>query len=163
MATLHLIIALTCGAAGDGNGFAISDTEIVTAYHLAQSNRCSILRGPYLQRSSHTVGHDLAILSAPAGARLSPVTIDCGRIQQGVTYTSRGYELIGTGQHTNVTSTEGYRFVHMAKMHGESFVGMSGAPVLTESGTVIAFISSGQGNQTFVKELADTSLCQTRT
>lgn len=148
---------ISCGI--EGTVIPISQTEAITAWHVTQTDGCTI-NGSRAMVASHYPAHDMAIVRT-IRSDFAPAGYSCERLAPGASYSVRGRQVRALGRYASTRDARysDVRFSHMAQLSGTVPAGASGGPVLNAEGKAVAFVSSATEDRTFVKELADTPLC----
>lgn len=145
---------ITCPGGINSSAVVISADRVIGAEHGFAAEGCGT-KPVWYDRE-----YDLYIGEVSTTVR--PATISCDTIVAGETYRLVGYErtVVGRAQ-PRYRSVESETGVHdnMVAIEGGAQVGMSGGAVLNQDNKLVGIISSTNGEVTYVREFATTSLC----
>ena len=160
-----------------GSGIQINRNTVITAEHVIRDGGCNVVYDRGVSPRSLTVVNstsrdDFAELTSSDNLRGTNMRLSCEGVIAGETYWLAGYpgggnlsvvQVQATDRYIRgVTANSRYTIDNLRVMQGHVYSGMSGGPVINQSGQVVAIISSvsrSASDETMVKELTDTWMC----
>lgn len=173
--TSNMVPKILCSKAV-GSGIRTANRQVITADHVIRDGGCSVMvegqPRPSLRVTKSDAELDFAELNTIDRLNNRTLQMDCGGIQTGETYWLAGYPSGGSLEINEAQATAEY--VHgktstvtvkaLRVMNGRARQGMSGGPVITREGKVVAIINATDANNrtvSFVRELKHTWMCNT--
>ena len=163
-----------CGG-GHGTGFVTGSDTLVTAYHVvAHQKRCvDDETGELLTVVTFDPALDIATLHFATTRHSQWLRINCNGFTTSGTYYSFGFAGVGDSDlmMTRIRPLEGYAdsqtepvFHHMRELTGVVIPGMSGGPIVDDTGQVVGMnnLTSNGYKNGLSRELKDTYFCQKR-
>lgn len=167
--THHPFVEKIKCAEGSGTGFKIADGRWVTVAHVATLSECKIDGLPITVR--YIDGHgDFAVIDVPGDFRRGGIEVNCGGFHNGVYYWGLGHargdpfpEIVPIRHSDYLTQVAGGNR-GWAVFYGEMAVipGMSGGPVLDQTGRVVGTVNAYNPLWpiSFSRPLSETVICQ---
>ena len=161
---LNLVEKIECGPY-IGTGARIDTSTVITAQHVVNAGHCKA-SGSAAVDINDEPGHDFTTLRAtnPSDMRIA---ISCEGYVEGREYFAVGYAFGDDFVVQHLTGTGGRvrhgKFAGLAILHGNTFPGMSGGPVVDINGAVVGIVNAGPTNGyslSLSRPLADTYLCK---
>jgi len=144
-----LVVQVRCGGS-TGTAAWIDRNTLITAQHVTRNGACSI-KGQAAATVYEEARLDFAVLrSASDAPERMRMAVSCAGFKDGARYFGVGFAL---GRHFVTQPFTGTRyfetrrrrdaFAGMSMLRGYSFRGMSGGPVVDESGNIVGIVNGG--------------------
>lgn len=152
-----------------GSGSFVTNTKVVTAYHVVSTGSACTVNGEKAEIFYKDGPTDLAILTVADHPRHIS-QISCAGFNASTVYQAVGYAgpnifiasyLLPTTKYAEMGPDEStiYPSDHLRVLHGRVFAGMSGGPIVDKNGVVVGTVIGGSSYRTFSRQLKDTVLC----
>lgn len=159
---------------GHGSGFVTGTDTLVTAYHVvANQKRCvDDETGEILTIVTYDANLDIAVLRFATTRHSQWLKINCRGYETGHTYYSFGFAGVGDSDlmMTRIRALEGFAdsdarvaiFHHMRELTGVIIPGMSGGPIIDDTGQVVGMnnLTSNAYRNGLSREMKDTYFCK---
>lgn len=158
-----------------GTGFIIKEGVLVTAAHVVDQHCKDSATQLPVKVYYVDWDNDFALVAMNTGPVTDVMEYSCAGYLKDERYTAIGYaggtrlretRLVAKGTYTNtnanmrISPTKVTPSIHLAQLEGNIYHGMSGGPIIDESGIVVGINSTTNGDGTGgSRELRDTILC----